>query len=139
MIVLDTNVISEPLRPAGHPGVLAWLDAQSAETLYLSTISLAELRYGVASLPAGKRRTGLARALEERIVVLFSQRILSFDDAAATASAELRVAARKSGKPIGLTDSYIAAIAAAHGFAIATRDTAPFEAAGLKVINPWEA
>ena len=137
MIVLDTNVISEPLRPNADPSVLAWLDEQALETLYLSTISLAELRFGVASLPAGRRRNGLARAMEQRIFAMFGQRILPFDDAAATASAKLRVAARKAGKAISLTDSYIAAIAAASGFAIATRDTTPFENAGLKVINPW--
>lgn len=137
MIVLDTNVISEPLRPAANPGVLAWLDSQAAETLYLSTISLAELRFGVAVLPAGRRRSGMARAME-RVFAMFGERILPFDDAAATASAELRVAARKSGRAISLTDSYIAAIATAHGFAVATRDIAPFEAAGVAVIDPWK-
>jgi len=139
MIVLDTNVISEPLRAEGNPHVLAWLDEQSVETLYLTTISLAELRYGVAALPAGRRRTNLERAVEERIVATFGPRILPFDAAAAAASAEIRVRTRSAGKSLGLADSYIAATAAAHGFAIASRDIAPFRAAGLQVIDPWAA
>lgn len=138
MIVLDTNVISEPLKAAGDPAVLAWLDQQDIETLYLTTIGLAELRHGVAALPAGRRRSSLARELEQRIVPLFGERILSFDVAASNAYADIRVRTRKAGKTIGAADSYIAATVAAHGFAIATRDTAPFEAAGVAVIDPWK-
>lgn len=137
MIVLDTNVISEPLKPTAEPAVLTWLDRQNLETLFLSAISLAELRYGVAALPKGRRRDGLSEALERRIFALFGARILPFDTAAADAYAVIRAHARKAGKAIGATDGYIAATAAAHGFAVATRDIAPFEAAGVTVINPW--
>ncbi|QEL23477.1 type II toxin-antitoxin system VapC family toxin [Bosea sp. F3-2] len=137
MIVLDTNVISEPLRPAGEPAVLAWLDQQNIETLFLTTISLAELRYGVAALPDGRRKEGLGAALERRIIVLFGPRILPFDSDAADAYALIRTRAKAAGRAIGAADGYIAATAAAHGFTVATRDTGPFEAAGLPVINPW--
>ena len=138
MILLDTNVVSEPLKASGDTNVLAWIDAQIIETLYLSTISLAELRFGIAVLPEGKRRDTLHSSLERRILPLFAGRILSFDDTASQAYATLRASARAAGQAIAPADGYIAAIAATHGFAIATRDTSPFEAAGLVVINPWE-
>ena len=137
MILLDTNVVSEPLRASGDMNVLAWIDAQIIETLYLSTISLAELRFGIAALPDGKRQDTLHSSLEKRVLPLFAGRILSFDDAASRAYATLRAHARAAGHAIAPTDGYIAAIAATHGFAIATRDTSPFGAAGLTVINPW--
>jgi predicted nucleic acid-binding protein len=137
MILLDTNVVSEPLKVAGDAGVLAWLDAQLVETLYLSTISLAELRFGIAALPPGKRKDTLHASLEQRILPLFAGRILPFDAAASAAYAELRARARADGKAIAPADGYIAATATTHGLIVATRDTAPFEAAGLIVINPW--
>ena len=131
MILLDTNVVSEPLKPAGDVGVLNWLDAQTIETLYLSAISLAELRFGIAALAPGKRRDTLNASLE--------QRILPFDAAASEAYATLRALARAQGKAIAPADGYIAAIATVHGLTVATRDIGPFEAAGLPVINPWNA
>lgn len=137
MILLDTNVVSEPLRPNGDPAVLAWLDAQIIETLYLSTISLAELRYGVAALPDGKRKDSLHASLDERVMPAFESRILPFDTAAAEAYGVLRARARSKGKAIATADAYIAAIARANGFTVATRDTQPFEVAGVPVINPW--
>jgi predicted nucleic acid-binding protein len=137
MIVLDTNVVSEPLKPLGEPAVLAWLDQQNIETLFLTTISLAELRYGVAALPDGRRKEGLGAALESRVIALFAPRVLSFDSAAAGAYALIRARAKAAGKAIAAADGYIAATAAAHGFTVATRDTGPFEAAGVPVINPW--
>jgi len=139
VIVLDTNVVSEPLRPAAEPAVLAWLDQQNIETLFLTTISLAELRYGVAALPDGRRKDGLRAAVESRIVALFGPRILSFDSDAADAYRLIRARAKAAGQAISASDGYIAATAVAHGFAVATRDTGPFEAAGLSVINPWAA
>jgi hypothetical protein len=139
MIVLDTNVVSEPLKPAASPMVIAWLDRQNFETLFLSAISLAELRYGVAALPEGRRKQGLKTALEERIFSLFGPRILAFDTEAADAYAVIRGRARAQGKSIGAADGYIAATAAAHGFAVATRDPGPFEAAGVSCIDPWTA
>ena len=137
MILLDTNVVSEPLKASGDKNVLAWIDAQIIETLYLSTISLAELRFGIAVLPDGKRRDTLHSSLEQRVLPLFTGRILSFDGPASRAYATLRADARTAGQAIAPADGYIAAIAVTHGFAVATRDTSPFDAAGLAVINPW--
>ncbi len=138
MIVLDTNVISEPLRPVSDPAVGEWLDRQILETLHLTTLTLAELRFGVACLPSGRRRDRLQHRIEDEIIAAFRGRILSFDEPASAAYAELRARARARGEAIAATDGYIAGIAAAHGFAIATRDRAPFEASGLVVINPFE-
>lgn len=136
MILLDTNIISEALKPGGDPAVLAWLDAQAIETLFLSTITLAELRFGVAAMPAGQRRDILGRELDQRVLPIFEGRVLPFSLAAADAYGELRARARAAGKAISTADGYIAAIAAAHGFAVATRDVGPFEAAQLRVIKP---
>lgn len=138
MIVLDTNVVSEPMKPNGNPAVQAWLDQQAAETLYLTTTSLSELLLGIEILPDGKRKEGLAAALSELVVRLFGSRVLSFDQQAAMAYAPLIGRARTSGCLVSVADGQIAAIAAVHGFIVATRDTAPFVAVGVPVINPWE-
>ncbi|ANE54670.1 type II toxin-antitoxin system VapC family toxin [Methylomonas sp. DH-1] len=137
MIVLDTNVISEAMRPEPHPAVLAWLNEQVAETLYLSTVTLAELLFGIAALPAGKRKDMLTKILEG-LLQLFGDRVLPFDTDAARQYAELAITARTGGRGFPTPDGYIAAIAASRGFAVASRDTAPYKAAGVSVINPWE-
>lgn len=137
MILLDTCVVSEPLRPAPDKHVVEWIDAQALETLYLSAVTVAELRAGVALLPAGRRRAGLHESLETRVLPLFVGRVLPFDLGCTQAYAELMANARASGLAIASADGYIAAIAAANGLAVATRDTGPFEAAGATVINPW--
>jgi hypothetical protein len=139
LILLDTNVVSEPLRQAPEVRVVDWIDAQLLETLYLSAITVAELRAGVALLPSGKRRTGLHQSLEKHVLPLFTGRVLPFDLACTQAFAKLMAKARTAGLAIAAADGYIAAIAAANGFAVATRDTGPFEAAGATVINPWLA
>jgi hypothetical protein len=138
MILLDTNVVSEPLRHAPDQQVIAWLDVQPMETLYLSAITVAELRAGVAMLPAGRRRAGLEDNLEKRVLPLFAGRVLPFDLSCAQAYALLVAESRSSGRAIAAADGYIAAIALANGFVVATRDTVPFEAAGTAVINPWQ-
>ncbi len=137
MIVLDTNVVSEAMKPDPNPSVKAWLNEQSAETLYLSSITLAELLFGVAALPNGKRKDML-RGVLDGLMELFSGRILSFDADAARQYAELAVTARAAGRGFPLPDGYIAAIAVSQGYQIASRDIAPFEAAKMAVINPWE-
>jgi predicted nucleic acid-binding protein len=137
MIVLDTNVVSEAMKPEPHPAVRAWLNNQAAETLYLSSVTLAELLFGIGSLPAGKRKDMLAQALDG-LMGLFRDRVLPFDIDAARHYAELAVAAKTGGRGFPTPDGYIAAIAASRGFIVASRDTAPFEAAGVSVINPWE-
>lgn len=139
MILIDTNVVSEPLKAKADPAVIDWLDRQALETLYLSAISLAELRSGMAILPEGKRKTALQSLLERRIADWFGVRILTFNADAASAYADIIARTRSSGTPIGTADALIAATAMAWGFKVATRDTAPFEAANLPVINPWEA
>ncbi len=137
MILLDTNVISAPLCLEPEPGVIEWIDAQALETLYLSAITVAELRSGIALLPAGKRRTGLLESLERRVLPLFTGRVLPFDLPCTQTYAELIAKAQKSGLAIAAAHGFIAATAAANGFAVATLDTSPFEAAGVEVINPW--
>lgn len=136
MIVLDTNVVSEAMKPEPHPAVRAWLNEQAAETLYLSTVTLAELLFGIAALPVGKRKDMLSEALEG-LMGLFRERLLPFDTDAARRYAELAVMAKSRGRGFPTPDGYVAAIAASRGFIVASRDTAPFEAADVSVINPW--
>jgi len=139
MILLDTNVVSEPLRPAPQPQVLDWFDGQALETLYLSAFTVAELRAGVALMPTGKKRTALHEHLEKQILPLFAQRILPFDSTCTQACGALIAKTRAAGFSISTADACIAATAAAHGFRVATRDVRPFQAAGITVINPWLA
>lgn len=136
MILLDTNVISEAMKPAPDDTVRAWLDEQAAETLYLSSVTIAELLYGIGALPAGKRKDRLTEAMDG-VMELFADRVLPFDIAAARRYADLAVKARAAGKGFPTPDGYIAAIAASRGFAVATRDTSAFDTAGVAVINPW--
>jgi len=138
MIVLDTNVISEAMKPEPHPAVRAWLNEQAAETLYLSSVTLAEVLFGIAALPAGKRKNMLGLALEG-LLGLFKGRVLAFDTDAACHYAELAVAARAAGQGLPTPDGYIAAIAVSRGFGVASRDTAPFAAAHVPVVDPWQA
>lgn len=137
MILIDTNVISELWKVEPYPAVLAWIDAQAVETLYLSAITVAELRFGVATMPEGKRRSIYQDRLEREVLPAFSGRVLPFDLEASQAYAELMARAKSEGKAIGKADGYIAATAAARALTVATRDVAPFQASGLAVINPW--
>ena len=139
MILLDTNVISEPQRREPNARVLEWIDAQALETLYLSAITVAELRASIALMPTGKRRDSLHDNLEKRLLPMFANRVLSFDMACTTAYAELLAKSRAAGLTVETADAFIAAIALAKGFTVATRDTRPFETAGVNVINPWQA
>lgn len=138
MIVLDSNVVSEVMKPSADPAVSAWLNDQVAETLYLSSITLAELLFGIAALPAGRRKEALAATLDG-LLALFGRRVLPFDADAARCFAPLATKARAAGKGFPTPDGYIAAIAVANGFTVATRDTGPFEAAGIMVIDPWKS
>ncbi|NJL73138.1 MAG: type II toxin-antitoxin system VapC family toxin [Candidatus Competibacteraceae bacterium] len=138
MILLYTNVVSEAMKPEPHPSVRDWLDAQAAETLFISSVTLAEMLFGVGALPKGKRKDNLAAALDG-VQDLFASRILPFDTKAARRFADLAITARTTGRGFPTPDGYIAAIAAAHGFAVASRDTSAFTAAGLTVFDPWAA
>jgi toxin FitB len=137
MILLDTNVVSEPMRQHPDRRVQDWLDAQAIETLYFSTISLSELLLGIESLPVGRRRTALAAALQRQIADLFDDRIISFDLAAAEAYAKAVARACSEGHTISIADGQIAGIATSRNLRVASRDATPFRAAGLTVINPW--
>lgn len=137
MILLDTNVVSEPLRQSPEYRVVEWIDAQAIETLYLAAITVAELRFGIASLPAGKRRDRLREKVERQVLPLFAGRVLPFDMATSQFYAESMAKARAAGLAVAAADGYIAATAIANGMMVATRDTSPFEAAGVPIINPW--
>lgn len=138
MIVLDTNVVSEAMKPEPAPAARDWMDAQSAETLYITSVTVAELLFGVGVLPDGRRKQKLAATLDG-MLHLFEGRILPFDTDAARRYSDLAVAARNAGKGFPTPDGYIAAIAVAHGFTVASRDASAFEAAGIDVIDPWNA
>lgn len=137
MIVLDTNVVSEAMKPSPHPAVRAWLNDQAAQTLYLSSVTLAELLFGIRALPAGKRKDMLKLALDG-LLDLFRDRLLPFDTDAARCYADLAVTAKTSCKGFPTPDGYIAAIAASRGFSVASRDSTAFKAARMSVINPWQ-
>ena len=139
MIVLDSNVISEAWKAAPDAGVLTWLDVQAIETLYLSAVTVAELRLGVATMPAGKRQKIFQERLESEVLPAFSGRVLPFDIEASRIYAGFMARAKAAGRAIGRVDGYIAATAAVRGFSVATRDTSPFLAAGVRVIDPWAA
>jgi toxin FitB len=138
MIILDTNVVSEPLKPKPDAAVLAWLDRQAPETLYLSTITLAELQAGIEILPAGKRRKGLHEATTE-LVAQFEGRVLSFDQESAHAFGRVYAATQAAGNPIHFGDCAIAAITIRRGFTLATRSVRDYKGAGIELINPWNA
>lgn len=137
MIVLDTNVVSELMKAAPEPRVVHWADRQASTTLYLTSLTLAEIRFGIARLPDGRRRDALGDVFEHRIRPQFGDRVLAFDEAASVHYAALRSRARGEGLAISGPDALIAAIARAHGFAVATRYVAPFATARVPAIDPW--
>ena len=138
MIIVDTNVISELFRPVPAKQVETWLADQDGANLYFTTIGEAELRYGVAILPSGKRRTALTRAIEGILEEDFRDRILPFDRPAASAYAAIAADRRALGRPISQFDCQIAAIARAHGASVATRNTSDYESCGVDLLNPWD-
>mgnify|MGYP001585583051 FL=1 len=138
MIILDTNVLSECLRPAPEPQVLDWLARQPANLLFLTAITEAEILYGIAILDSGRRRDELAGAAAAMFAEDFGGRILGFDTGAALAYAAIASERRRSGHPISQFDCQIAAIVKAHGAALATRNTRDFEACGIELIDPWQ-
>ena len=138
MIVLDTNVVSELMRASPHPEVLAWLDVQPTSTLFVTTITEAEIHTGVALLPEGRRKLGLQAAAERVFGVMFDGRILPFDSAAAHTYASIASDRRASGNPISQADCQIAAIVRSLGASVATRDAKGFGGCGIEVVNPWQ-
>ena len=140
MIVLDTNVVSEVMRPVPDPAVLEWMNAQQAGELYLTSMTTAELLYGVARLPSGRRRAQLAEKVGRLVDELFEGRILPFDSAASIDYARIASARERAGNPIGSADAVVAATASAAGAdLLATRNVSDFSGTGLSVVNPWSA
>jgi predicted nucleic acid-binding protein len=137
VIVLDTNVLSELMRSQPATAVSAWAAAQARDELYTTSVSKAEILYGIAALPDGYRRTALAAAADAMFTNDFAGRVLAFDEVAAVHYAEIVAARRREGRPIEAFDAQIAATALAAGASIATRDTGGFAGCGLRVIDPW--
>jgi hypothetical protein len=137
MYILDTNVVSELMRPAPAPSVEAWVAKQRATHLYFSSIGEAELRYGVAIMPAGRRREALAAAVDGLMREDFAGRVLPFDGAAARAYAGIAAARRSAGRPVSQADCQIAAIAHARGLALVTRNVRDFADMGIEIADPW--
>lgn len=137
MIVLDTNVVSELMRPSPDPAVENWVINRPAGRLFFSAVGEAELRYGVAIMPAGRRRDALASEIEAMLREDFAGRVLPFDSDAARAYAEIAASRRASGRAASQADSQMAAIARSRGMALATRNVRDFEDMGLDILNPW--
>ena len=139
MIVLDTNVLSELMRPAPDTTITNWVATQSAANLFVTTITQAEILHGVLLLPQGRRRDAIEVAADAMFEEDFAGRILPFSSLAARAYAEIAVARRQSGRPISQFDAQIAAIARSAGAAVATRNVPDFEGCGIRVIDPWRS
>jgi predicted nucleic acid-binding protein len=137
MVVLDTNVVSELMRDVPHAGVLVWVDDRLTRQLFVTAVTEAEVRTGVAFLPEGRRRRRLAEAADRAFRGLFSGRILPFDSEAAHTYAEIAAARRASGRPLSQADGQIAAIARSRGMAVATRNVRDFADTGIDLIDPW--
>ncbi len=139
MFILDTNVISELMRPQPDPAVFAWVAAQPRDTLFTTSVSEAEVFHGIAALPEGRRRDALAESAEALFVEEFAGRVLPFAGVAARRYGEIITGRLTVGKPIGSFDALIAAIALSAGGRMVTRNTRDFEGCGLTVIDPWTA
>ena len=137
MIVLDTNVVSELMRDEPHAEVIVWLDDRPTRELFVTAVTEAEVRTGIAFLPEGKRRRGIAEAADRVLGGLFAGRVLPFDSGTARVYAEIAAARRTAGRPLSLADGQIAAIARSRGMALATRNVRDFADTGVDLINPW--
>jgi predicted nucleic acid-binding protein len=137
LILLDTNILSEVMRPAPDPRVICWLNGADAGLLHVSTISIAEILYGLDLLPAGRRRVGMEEQVEAFLLKGFNHRIMSFDEGAARHYGPLMADRRRAGRPMAAPDGQIAAISRSRAMALATRNIRDFEACGLALINPW--
>lgn len=138
MTVFDTNVVSELMKSSRSPAVLAWMSSLIADRLFTTTVTVAEILYGIEILPKGKRRDQLLRQAEGTFVEDFEGRLLPFDEHAAREYAKIASELRLGGRTISFADAQIAAIARAHGATLATRDTDDFEGCGVRLVNPWQ-
>jgi predicted nucleic acid-binding protein len=139
MIVLDTNVLSEALRPLPEPSVLHWLTRQPRASLFTTTVTQGEVLYGIRLLADGKRRRGLWDAARRIFSEDFSGQVLSFDSDAADMYAEIAASRRMAGNPISQFDAMVAAMARSRGASLATRNAKDFEDCGVEIVNPWTA
>jgi hypothetical protein len=139
MIILDTNVLSELMRPEPASEVLRWLATYPASRLFTTAITQAEILYGIELLPAGKRRAGLESAVEAMFEEDFTGRVLPFDSDAARVFPQIAASRRALGRPITQIDAQIAAIARSRGATLATRNSGDFEHCGIPLLNPWRA
>jgi toxin FitB len=139
MFVLDTNVVSELMRPAPDGHVVAWLDAQAPDALWITSVTVAELLFGIARLPDGARKQSLALAAQTMIEDDFAERIFGFDSTSATVFADIAAQRERAGRPLSMADGYIAAICLAHSAQLVTRNSKDFEGLGLALLNPWDA
>ena len=137
MVVLDTNVVSAMMLDSPHPEVRVWMDNRPARELFVTTVTEAEVRTGIAFLPEGARRRELADAAERTLGTLFAGRVLPFDSAAARFYADIAAIRRAAGQPISQADCQIAAIARPRGMAVATRNVQDFSGTGIEAIDPW--
>lgn len=137
MIVLDTNVLSETLKAVPDPRVVAWFGGQRRAALFTTTVTHAEILYGLALLPDGARKQGLSAAVEAIFDEDFTGRLLGFDSDAAEVYAEIAVSRKNAGRPISQFDAMIAAVARSRGAALATRNVKDFDDCGIVVVDPW--
>lgn len=138
MILLDTNVVSEVMKTRPAEAVVAWLNGQDSEKLYVSAITIGEIVYGLHILPDGKRRSGLRERFERFVALAFDQRVLAYEESAARTCGELMSDRKERGLPMSVPDGQIAAIARINHLAVATRNVLDFENCGIEVINPFE-
>lgn len=138
MILLDTNVVSAVMTRSPDAAVVAWLDRQETLTLFVCAVTVAEIRYGLHILPDGRRRSSLEDRFSRFLAEGFSGRVLPFDSEAAQRYGEIMAARRGDGRPMGILDGQIAAIARAHRLAVATRNVRDFERCGVEVVDPFE-
>lgn len=137
MIILDTNILSEALRPKPASSVIQWLGGHSRASLFVTAITEAEILFGIAILEPGRRQIELHAAVGAMFAADFAGRILPFDSDAAAAFAEISAERRRAGRPISQFDAQIAAIARSRGAAVATRNIRDFEGCGIALIDPW--
>jgi predicted nucleic acid-binding protein len=139
MIVLDTNVLSEALRPVPEPSVLDWLANQPRASLFITTVTRGEILYGIRLLADGKRRRGLWDAASKIFDADFADQVLGFDSDAADMYADIAASRRAAGKPISQFDAMIVAMARSRGASLATRNAKDFDGCGVDIVNPWTA
>lgn len=139
MILIDTNVLSEVMRPEPARPLVDWLNDQDSSGLFISAITIAEIEFGLGILPDGQRRTVLRERFDRFIEEAFAFRVLPFDDSAARVYGDIMAGRRRSGRPLSVPDGQIAAISRSGAYSLATRNTRDFEGCGLELINPFEA